>query len=366
MSTETVPGSKISYKLISYDAEGCERGDDPEGLMSGRTLDAIADASVTDVFLLSHGWRGDVPAARSQYGRWIAAMAGCNSDVARIKAKRPHFRPLLVGLHWPSEPWGDDSLAGAASFGTAGADPVGELVEEAAAKTVDTPAARAALRIIVTSALADNNPPRLPDEVRAAYAALDRETGMGHGGEAATPGDDREPFDAEAIYQGGQEATFSFGGFTDGVLSPLRTLSFWTMKDRARRFGEAGAHQLLAILMRAAAGRDVRFHFMGHSFGCIVASAAVTGPEGSTLPAPIDSLVLIQGALSLWSYCSDIPSAPGRPAIFAGSSPKAGCAGPSSRPSRASTAPWGRGIRGRLASGVRPRFPPASCRSTAP
>jgi hypothetical protein len=106
---------------------------------------------------------------------------------------------------------------------------------------VDTPEARAALRIIVTSALADNNPPRPMDEVRAAHAALDREAEMGHGGKAAAPGYDREPFDAEAIYQEDQEAAVSFGGFTDGVLSPLPTLSFWTMKDRARRSGETGA-----------------------------------------------------------------------------------------------------------------------------
>ena len=69
MPTETVPGSTITYQLIAYDAEGRERTDDPEGLMSRRAVDALADASVTDVFLLSHGWRGDVPAAR-------ASMAG--------------------------------------------------------------------------------------------------------------------------------------------------------------------------------------------------------------------------------------------------------------------------------------------------
>ena len=36
--------------------------------------------------------------------------------------------------------------------------------------------------------------------------------------------------------------TVSFGGFAGGVLSPLRTLSFWTMKDRGRVVGETGAH----------------------------------------------------------------------------------------------------------------------------
>lgn len=316
MPIVTVRGTAITYHLIAYDADGRERQDDPGGLMSRLAVDALKDPAVSDVFLLSHGWRGDVPAARDQYDRWIGAMARCAGDLNRIRQRRPGFRPLLIGLHWPSEPWGHDTFDQVTSFATAGADAVGELVEELAAKIVDTPAARAALRTIVTAAFGDNNPPELPPEVRDAYAALDAETGLGHAGEAAPPGDDREPFDAEEIYQEGQSASVSFGGFSNGLFAPARTLSFWVMKDRARRFGETGAHALLTALMQEAAGRDVRFHLMGHSFGCIVASAAVAGPAGSSLPAPVDSLVLIQGALSLWSYCSDIPSTPGRPGYF--------------------------------------------------
>jgi hypothetical protein len=187
MPIETVPGTAITYHLIAYDAEDRERQDDPAGLMSGRAIDALKDPSVTDVFLISHGWRGDVPAVRAQYGKWIGAMAGCAADIELMKKKRSGFRPLLIGLHWPSEPWGDDSFAQASSFATAGADPVEELVAEIANKTIDTPAARTALRTIVTAALVENNPPTLPPEVRAAYAALDRETGLGHAGEAAPP-----------------------------------------------------------------------------------------------------------------------------------------------------------------------------------
>ncbi len=316
MPIETIPASAISYHLIAYDVEGEERPDDPDGRMSQRVAEALEDESVTDVFLLSHGWRGDVPAARTQYSRWIGAMAACTSDINRIKAKRPGYRPLLIGLHWPSEPWGDDTLPSVESFGTDGIDPVEDLANEAAGKIVDTPAARAALRTIFNAALDDNSPSHLQSQVIEAYTILDRETGLGQGGEAAAPGDDREPFDAEALYQESATETVSFGGFADGVLAPLRVLSFWKMKDRARRFGETGAHRLLRELMLATTGRVVKFHLMGHSFGCIVASAAVAGPKGSALPAPVDSLALIQGALSLWSFCSEIPTVPGTAGFF--------------------------------------------------
>ena len=56
--------------------------------------------------------------------------------------------------------------------------------------------------------------------MRAAYAALDQEIGLGQGGESAPPGDDREPFDAEAVYQEGLSVAVSFGGFADGLALP--------------------------------------------------------------------------------------------------------------------------------------------------
>jgi hypothetical protein len=56
---------------------------------------------------------------------------------------------------------------------------------------------------------------------------------------------------------------------------------------------------------------------MGHSFGCIVASAAVAGPPGRTdARQPVDTLILVQGAMSLWSFCSSIPSHPDRRGYF--------------------------------------------------
>jgi hypothetical protein len=316
MPIETIPGGAMTYHLIAYDADGRERPDDPAGLMSQLTAQVVHDKPVTDVFLLSHGWRGDIPGAREQYGRWIGAMAACSADIARMKEKRPGFLPLLIGLHWPSEPWGDDTFSNVESFSVGSVDPAQALIENVAEKIVDTPAARAAIGTIVSAAFVDNNPSELPPRVKEAYHILDRETGLGHGGAAAPPGDDREAFDAESLYQDVRTDGVSFSGFSDGVLAPLRVLSFWKMKDRARQFGETGAHQLLLELMRASAGRDVKFHLMGHSFGCIAVSAAVTGPAGSPLPAPVGSIALIQGALSLWSYCSDIPPVLGTAGYF--------------------------------------------------
>ena len=88
----------------------------------------------------------------------------------------------------------------------------------------------------------------------------------------------------------------------------MRTLSFWRMKAPASRFGEGAAHRLLADLHDAVSTeRDVKFHLMGHSFGCIVVSAAIAGPATKAASFRVQSLALVQGAPAIWSYCSEIP-----------------------------------------------------------
>ena len=330
MPIEKVPGTGVSYYLIAFDAEGRERGEGDGDVASRRAIDVLSAEPITDVFLFSHGWQGDVPAARRQYNAWIAAMAGCAPDIERVgQARSGEFRPLLIGMHWPSLPWGDEELAGpAVSFGPAEVPPIEALVEEYAGRIADTAETREALQVIFEAAMDDVAPTRMPPEVRVAYEVLDRESAMGSAGEGAAPGDDREPFDPERVYREAEDAAISFGSLdVGGLLAPLRTLSFWKMKDRARRFGESCAASLLAEFQRVAGSdRGVRFHLMGHSFGCIVVSAMLAGPGGrGLLLRPVDSLSLVQGALSLWSYAPDIPGARVASATSIGSWPTGGC-----------------------------------------
>jgi hypothetical protein len=320
MAIEPVPGTDLSYHLVAFDADGLERRDDPGGSRSERAIASIRQDPITDIFILSHGWKGDVPAAREQYNAWIRAMQDCRADVERMRRSRPAFRPLIIGLHWPSQPWGDESF-GDESFSAAAAEtsPIDRWIEECAERIAGTPAAREALQEIFAAARRQIAPRTLPIEVREAYRVLDREAALGDEGVAGSPGEDREPFDPERSYEVSREAdAASFGGGGGlGILSVLRQLSFWKMKKRARLFGESGGFRLLAGLQDAAGDRGVRFHLMGHSFGCIVVSAMLAGPRGGgALPRPVSSLTLVQGAFSLWSYCSDIPYAPGRAGYF--------------------------------------------------
>jgi hypothetical protein len=318
---EDLPGRNSQYHLLAFDEAGAERAD--EAGCSARDLtDLVARETPTDVFVLSHGWYGDVPAARRQYGSWVAAMAGCPDDEAMAQGRPGGFRPLVVGVHWPSKAWGDEDLAPSSftvpspgSGEPGSADGVDQLVGAAAAGLVDTEAVRDAVRTIVDAALEDPVPMTMPPPVRDAYERLDAATGLGVEGEGASPGDDRARFDPEAAYQAALlEELSSFGGTSlGGLLAPLRVLTFWHMKRRARDIGARGVARLLVAVQDAAP--QARLHLMGHSFGCIVVSSALAGAQRSGR-RPVASLTLVQGAMSLWSFCAAIPSAPGRPGYF--------------------------------------------------
>lgn len=317
MPIETVPEILSQYYLIAFDAAGNER-DEPEGKMSQKVLDTLSSKPITDVFLFTHGWLGDIAAARNQYNKWVRAMSKNLADIEQIQKARSEFRPLLIGLHWPSLPWGNEELGNSSeSFALQEVSPVEPLVEEYAERIANTETAKQALRTIFLSAMVNIAPDTLPPEVCEAYEVLNREARLNAEGEGAAPGADHELFDPESIFQEVENDFTSYGDLNwDSMLAPLRILSFWKMKDRARQFGESGGFELLTKLQQATSN-DVQFHLMGHSFGCIVVSATLAGLNGcSTLVRPVNSVALVQGALSLWSYCSDIPDAPGRAGYF--------------------------------------------------
>ena len=328
MPVRQVPQTDVRYYLVCFDEQGRERRESDGSLLSETVARLIGDPGegITDVFLASHGWKGDVPAAIEQYDRWVGQMVR-SPDRAAAGAARPGFKAIVVGIHWPSLPFGNEDLA-AAEGGLLSDDDedVEQQIEQYVRSLGDTPAIRRALRTILTaSQLDDGQLETLPEEVRLAYDALFADAfpdDLGSGNPGAPPGADHGEWDPDAIYLEARQSTTDISDGEPGLLgdglfgtvkglfvAPLQQLSFWKMKDRGRMIGETGAHALLGQLQRAARP-EVHFHLMGHSFGCIVVSAAVAGaPGGAKLPRPVQSLFLVQGALSLWSFCSAIPYA---------------------------------------------------------
>ncbi|WP_316167477.1 MULTISPECIES: CHAT domain-containing protein [unclassified Bradyrhizobium] len=332
MPIRQIPRTDLQYCLIIFDESGRERPEPDGTLLSDVVLKRVKDpaAQITDVFMMSHGWMGDVPAAIDQYDKWLGAVAAHQADRTAVLAQRPGFQPLIIGLHWPSLPFGDETIQGGAGMllgeGEPGAS-IEALTEFYATRIADTPAARDAIRSILQASRPDLGATTLPPALGDAYTTVFAESGLVTGDASAAPGSDQVAFDpaaivaeahAEAAELNAETAAGLLGvgeSLRDALLAPLRVLSFWKMKDRARAFGEGGAHAFLEQLQLAAPA--ARVHLMGHSFGCIVVSAAVAGPPGAgALSRPVDSLFLVQGALSLWSFADAVPAAQNAPGYF--------------------------------------------------
>lgn len=311
----SVPDTDLQYHLLSFDKKGVERQTDG-GLTSAVLAQVLAapDSKVTDIFFVSHGWKGDVPAAIDQCNRWIGAMARVEADLKAVRERDSTFTPLIVGIHWPSQPWGDEDLPaepGGLLLSADGPESGPErLVDFYADAIASSPKAREAISTIVAAAAQYHGQTELDQEVAQAYSVLLREADLwsdDHLSDPQTQPD--EGWDPNEIFRREREdaagpGVLGDGGVGDVILSPLRQLSFWSMKNRARVVGESGVAQLVAKLQTASA-KPVRVHLMGHSFGCIVASAATMKATEKT-GKPVDTLILIQGALSLWSYASQV------------------------------------------------------------
>lgn len=328
MGYHTIQSTDIHYGLIAFDGDGIER---PEaaGKFSQKLIDDISSQQITNVFFFSHGWKGDVPAAIDQYDRWIGALMK-SPDVQSAPQVFPAFRPLFVGLHWPSLPWGKEEARSDGSFAASAGPGPQQLLAEYLERFGDRPEIRRPLEIIFNEARQNMSPDTLPPAVRQAYLDLNTALGLGTGGVSAPPDADREGFDPEESYQAAQEEGANFGGSGGGgILSILGQLSYWTMKKRARTIGEGGMHQFLKDLQTATAKQGTRIHLVGHSFGTIVISGMLGGPNASgPLVLPVDSVVLVQGAVSLWCYAPSIPFKNAGPGYFSRILPDGKIAGP--------------------------------------
>jgi hypothetical protein len=295
--------------LIKLDREG--RRLDPDALPPA--LEELREQPIADVFLISHGWLNDLAMATEAYRNWTGEMAACRRAEpvsGWIASRRPGFRALTIGIYWPSMPFPFSDLYNAPPpADRARRDWVEDRVEVHAARLGATPVMRDSLHVIEEVHAADPDPQIWPRQaLDPAYDMLDRESGLRADGVGAAPGDDRWPFQAKRVFEFARKSGRWLFGPHSLVLAPLRVWSFWYMKRRALEVGRSGVAPLLRDLQAAAEpDRQIRFHLIGHSFGALVCTAALLGPEGQGPLRPVDSLYLIQGAFSLWSFAARIP-----------------------------------------------------------
>ena len=89
-------GTEVPYYIIPFDKNG--RSDGPQ--TRAHLVDAVRNGRFTDVFLFSHGWNNDWTVATKRYEDFMNGYMAMRRAHG-LPVANP-YRPLLVGVFWPS------------------------------------------------------------------------------------------------------------------------------------------------------------------------------------------------------------------------------------------------------------------------
>ena len=272
--------SPVRTHHVLFDAEGAA--------VQQEAIDEILadlDNPPSDVFVMAHGWNNSPAEARQTYGTMLSLMGAVADD----HALRPEgFRPLAVGIIWPSKAW--DSSDQESAVADEDEDALARAVYENFPPGRSSPLRYSADVLAMRDFLSRD---RLSPAERARFFQLLRRYAL-----PPATSEEESVFDADT---GSEEAAL------EGAFSPrdaFRVFTFWQMKKRAGVVGGLGVRRLLSDMQQACPD-TTRFHLIGHSFGCKLLLAAVADPD-RPLPRPVQTLVLIQGALSFQAFAAEV------------------------------------------------------------
>ena len=117
---------------------------------------------------------------------------------------------------------------------------------------------------------------------------------------------------ADHVFEGAAGLGDFFKGVTAGASNLLNYVTYYQMKERAGAVGRAGVNETIRRVR--ADLPDVRIHAIGHSFGCRVVTAAVTG-QATKPNGFVDSMTLLQAAFSHYAFSGKF-DASNKPGFF--------------------------------------------------
>lgn len=308
----------VPFYVIEFDKHG--------NCTSPRALDHLVETSKTktDVFLFSHGWNNDWEAATNRYDRFVQRF---------VEVRRQHwnpptriFAPVLVGVFWPSAalvaPWerAPDIAAGgltdpdvATLADVLEPDTKARFLQIVSEPSSDNAAELAAMLAPVvaggTDEIGSEGGPVSPDELLELWRAV---ADQGLPGPARPTGGfiDDDSQAAGDVVVGPTEAGWNP---IQLIREGIRATTVLLMKDRAGRVGGTGVAQMLHRL--ADASTETHLALAGHSYGSKVVLSALC--NGSAPSRKVDSVLLLEPALSCYAFTADLEGKPGgyRPAL---------------------------------------------------
>ncbi len=300
------------FAWLEFDATGALAGDGAAPLAA-----IVADPAITDLVVMSHGWKNDRTDATALYGGlWQHARAA-------LKRLNP-VSIAVAGVLWPAKAYQTDfddaamaTSADGTTLGTGKAAPVRDLTEAELQAALGEFASLfpgadvAALAQAAGRAQAGLNDASARAVFRAATAIARPDTGSADP-ELAAAADPfvnvdsaqaklaslSDPPLARPVEGGTQGLADVVGGLISGpraaIARFLNQLTYYEMKQRAGVVGDALGRTVLPGLKPRA---GLRLHLVGHSFGGrLVSAAAAALPATSSFR--FQSLTLLQAAFS--------------------------------------------------------------------
>lgn len=251
----------IPLKQISLDKAG--------ELTKPRVWDSIQnelkEKRPSHVIVLVHGWNNNQKDSESLFSKMTELLTKSYSSADSTPR---NFRPIVIGVHWPSEIGENSFRYNIALQG------VSLLIEQLLDKKFQSP-----------------------------YAALEAGLKDKENGEFAMasilaiankffPDVDLKEFIASK----------------ENLEKIVQVATFYRMKNRAGLVGEKGVSKLLQDIRDSCP--DTSLHLVGHSFGCKVLLSALAAKECKVEP---NSLILLQGAVSSQCFAEKLTGIPDEP-----------------------------------------------------
>ena len=292
---------------------------DPSAVQA--VLDFLAQGTVTDLFVISHGWNNDIAEARDLYRRFFASVREVvdGNFVAGISARK--F--AVLGILWPSKKFAEEELipSGAAAAGSPiteafilkqlndlkgvfdkpDADAVLDQAKLLVPQLENSPKAQRTFADLIRSL-----PNRQQGDPEDASDRFFKQTGdelmnrlskpvfiaprsSGTTGGAAVLG-------SPASGAGGAAGLGQvFSGVKSAALNLLNFTTYYQMKERAGIVGNSGVNAVIRQIRQKFP--TLKIHLIGHSFGGRLVTAAANGPANEP-PVKPDSMTLLQAAFS--------------------------------------------------------------------
>lgn len=307
------------YVEVVFDKDGNAAADAGPALAA-----ALATPGITDLAVLSHGWKFEGTGPRKFYDALWPSIAANLPDAGKF---------VVVGVNWPSKRYstidsqtvrqavggGVQAAGGGAVLDDLTAKQLDEELQQAVAALAPEPRkpedqARADALLTAAAAYAADQSADAATALLVAIAALTGLADLARDPDLAPEG--KRLLDAIGnadttmrLYQkpprvDGTGATGTTQGIGDvigrivagpkaAVVRALEQLSFWEMKRRAGKIGQG----LAGFLAGAQPPQAVKLHLVGHSFGArVVTSCAASLPA---IPkVEFFSLTMLQGAFS--------------------------------------------------------------------